>query len=100
MLETVVEEENIDGLLLFDAVALGKAVFADAKRDLVLETMLHQLDLVARAAGTAIAAAQNRDALPFREKFLREPQNHGRLTSAADSQIADADHLAPQAPLL
>ena len=92
MLKAVVKQEYVDGMLLLDALAFGKAIFADAKRNPALQTMPHQLDFVARAASAMIAPAQNRDALPFREKFFREPHNHGRLAGAANGQIADADH--------
>jgi hypothetical protein len=100
MLKAVVKKEHVDGLLLLDATAFGKAIFADAKRNPALETMLHQLDFVARAARTAISPAQNCDALAFREKFLCEPQNHGRLASTAHGQITDANDLGAEAPLL
>src|SRR5208282_3044087 len=66
----------------------------------VLQAMFHQLDFVARTGRASIASAQNRNALPFREKFLRKPQHHGRLTGATNGQIADANHLASQMPLL
>src|SRR5271157_6035703 len=62
--------------------------------------MLHELDFVARAAGAAIAPAQNGDALPFRKKFFREPQNHGRFSGAAHRQIADANYFGAQVLLL
>ncbi len=100
MLEAVIEQENIDRVLLLDAVALRKAVFADPKRHFVVETLLHQFDLIAGAAGTAITAAENRNALPFREKSLREPYNHWRFAGAADGQISNADHFSTQSLLL
>jgi hypothetical protein len=94
MLKPIVEQENVDGLLLFDAMAFGKAIFANAKCNPALQAMLHELNLVARAASTTIASAQNSNALPFPEKMLREPQDHWRLPGAAYSQIADANHFA------
>src|ERR1700680_2792154 len=100
VLKTVVKDENVDGLLPLDASTFGKAIFAYAKRNPALQAMLHQLDFVACAARTAIPPAENSDTLPFREKFSREPQNHGRLAGATDSQIANANHLAAQTPRL
>src|SRR5271168_573640 len=100
MLKAVVEQENINRLLLLDAMTFGKAIFADAKRNPALQAMLHQRDFVACAAGASITSAQNRDALPFREKFLCEPQHHRSLARASNGQIADANHFAAQTILL
>jgi len=94
MLKPIIEQEKVDGLLLFDAMAFGKTIFANAKCNPALQAMLHKFDFVARAASTTIASAQNSNALPFREKMLREPQDHWRLPGAAYSQITNANHLA------
>ncbi len=68
MLKAIIEKENVDGLLLFDAMAFGKAIFANAKCNPALQAMLHELDFVACASRTTIAAAQNSNALPFPRK--------------------------------
>jgi hypothetical protein len=100
MLKPIVEQENVDGLLLFDATTFGKAILGDTKCSTALQAMLHKFDFVARAASTTITAAQNSNALSFREKMFREPQDHWRLPGAAYSQITDANHLAAQMLLL
>src|SRR5580704_12677520 len=41
VLKTIVEKENVHGLLLFDSMALGKTIFADAKGDTAFQAMLH-----------------------------------------------------------
>src|SRR5579872_1112616 len=100
VLETIVEKEHVDRLLLFDTLTLGKTIFADAKRDAAQQTVLHEFDFIACASRAVIATAQNCDALSFGQKCFCKPQDHGRLTSAANRQIADANHLAAQSPLL
>src|SRR5229473_3195814 len=92
MLKTVIQEKNVDGLLRFNPAALSEAVFARPKADAALQTEFHQLDFVARAICSPVAAAQNSDALLISEKFLREPNHHGCFASAANRQISDADH--------
>jgi hypothetical protein len=65
MLKAVIEKKNVDWLFGLDALAFGKAIFADPEFDAALEAMLHQLDLVACAASALVSTAQNGDALPF-----------------------------------
>src|SRR5260370_26924024 len=91
MLKTIIQKKNVEGLLCFEPLALGKAVFADTKGDAALQTEFHQLDFVAGPIGAAVTAAQNLYALPFREELLSEPDHHGRLAGAADGKIAHAD---------
>src|SRR5690242_18186176 len=100
MLKSVVQEKNVDRLLRLDSMAFSITIFADSERDPALETMLHHLDFVTRAARTTVATAENRHALAFLEEFFGEPQHHWRLSGAPHSQIANANHLAAQTLLL
>src|SRR5205823_13579398 len=91
--------KNVNGLLRFEAMAFGKAVLANTERNTALKSELHQLNFVAGSVCAAVATTQNRHTLPFRKKFLSEPDNHGRLAGPADSKIANADDRSFQ-PLL
>ena len=57
MLEAVIEKKNVDGLAGFQEVTLLKAIFPDTEGDAILQARAHELDFVAGAAGTVIAAA-------------------------------------------
>jgi hypothetical protein len=100
MLKTVIQKKNVDGLLRFEPVTLGEAVFAHAKRDAALQTEFHQLDFVACAVRASVTAAQNRNTLSISEKFLGEPNHHGCFARAANGQIPDADDSRFEAFLL
>src|SRR5205814_8455351 len=80
-------------------MAFGKAVLANAERNTALKAELHQFNFVAGPICTAVATAQNRHTLPFRKKFLSEPDDHWRLAGAADGKIAHADDRSFQPPL-
>src|SRR5271170_1335316 len=99
MLEAVVKQKNINWLLGFETLPFFKAILANAENSPVLQAILHQLDLVTRAAGTSITSTKNRDALPFRKKFLREPENHRRFPCPAHGQVANANYFALQSLL-
>src|SRR5438876_5649637 len=99
MLKTIIQNKNVNGLLRFEAMAFGKAVLANTERNTALKSELHQLNFVAGPICTAVATAQNRHTLPFRKRFLSEPDDHGRLAGAADGKIAHADDRSFQPPL-
>src|SRR5882724_11544776 len=99
MLKTVIQKKNVNRLLRFKPAARGEAIFADAERNAALKAAFHQFDFVTCSVCTAVAAAKNRDALPFREKLLSEPDHRGCLAGAADGKIAHADDRSFQ-PLL
>src|SRR5713101_3164720 len=84
MLKPVIQKKNVNKLLRFDPVAFGEAVFAHPKRDAAPQTKFHQLDLVACAIRASVTAAQNRNTLSISEKFLGEPNHHGRFASTAN----------------
>ena len=81
-------------------LTLFEAIGADAKLRTIVEAGFHQFDFIAGAAAALVAAAENGDALPFREKMFCKPNDHGRFAGAADGEIADADDRAIQALLL
>src|SRR5438552_876048 len=99
MLKTIIQNKNVNRLLRFEAMAFGKAVLAHAKTHAVREAELHQFNFVAASVYAPVAAAQNRHTLPFRKKFLSEPDDHWRLAGAADGKIAHADDRSFQPPL-
>src|SRR5260370_22022362 len=100
MLKSIVEKKNVDGLLSFDALALGETVFADPESNAALQPKFHQFDFIAGSAGAAIATAENRHALPFGKKLCGEPDHQGSFPGAAHGQIANADNCGLQALLL
>jgi hypothetical protein len=100
MLKTVIQKKNVDGPPRLEPVALGETVFAHAKRDAALQSEFHQFDFVASATHSSVAAAQDRNTLAISEKFLGEPNHHGRFAGAANRQIPDADDNPIQAFLL
>src|SRR5216684_2859126 len=100
MLKPIVQKENVNRLLRFEQVSLGKAVFANTKQDAILEAKFHQLDFVTSSVYAAVATAEYRNSLPFREKLLSEPDNHRRFPCASDCKIPHADDLCFQSFLL
>src|SRR5258708_6652563 len=97
MLKPIIQEKNIDGLLGFEPMPLCEAVPADTKRYAILEAKFHQLDFITSSVYAAVATAEYRNSLPFREKLLSEPDHHGRLARTSDSKIPHADNLCFQA---
>src|SRR5260370_31081873 len=99
MLKTVIKKKTVDALSLFEPMAFGEPVFAYSKGNAILKAKSHQLDFIACSFCAAVATAEYRHSLPFREKLFSEPDHHGRLPRASDSKIPNADDRAFQ-PLL
>src|SRR5260370_31983681 len=100
MLKPICQKENVNGPLRFEQGSLGKAVPANTKQDAIMEAKFHQLDFVTSSVYAAVATAEYRNSLPFREKLLSEPDNHRRFPCASDSKIPHADYLCFQSFLL
>src|SRR5215469_12970500 len=99
MLKSVIEQKYVHACRL-QPPPLGIAVSSNAKKHVLAEPLLHQLDLIARPICSAIASAENSHALPFRQEFLRQPDHHGRFACSAHGQVTDADHRSSKALLL
>src|SRR6266446_6263353 len=100
MLKPIIQEKNIDALLRFEPMPLREAVPADTKRHAILQAEFHQLDFITSSVYAAVATTQYRNAFPFREKLLSEPDHHGRLARPSNSEIPHADDLCFQSFLL
>src|SRR5580704_12263603 len=92
MLKSIVEQKHINTSLTLQLGSRSISIRPHSESNAISQPPSQQLNLVARPARSLISAAQNRHALPFRQKFLRQPQHHRRLARPAGRQISDADN--------
>ena len=96
MLEAIVEQKNIDAGLL-EAQAVGVAIRTNAEFHAIRETRFHEFNFIAGAGAAFVTTSENSNPFALSEKTFGEPNDHGSLAGAAETEIADTDDGSLQA---
>ncbi len=76
---------------MLKAKAAGVAIGANAELHAIAQTRFHELDFITGAVAAFVATRKNGDAFALGEKTFYEPDDHGGLAGATESEVTDTD---------